>query len=93
MASFERPRQLSPQRTALILLAFCAVLGGFAYLCYLPLMQVYWGVYGRIKPMLSEEDLVAAGKPLPPGTAHVSSPAPCPPPSWVLACPSGPLIT
>ena len=73
MVSFERPRrQLSPLRVALIVGFLSTLVGTCGYLLYVPMMQVYWGVYSRLRPMISEDDLLKAGKPLP-GKKHAAS--------------------
>lgn len=57
--------ELPPARLITILVLLATLVFGLGYLLHLPLLQVYWGIYARLRPMLSEQDLVQAGKPLP----------------------------
>ncbi|KAI3434501.1 hypothetical protein D9Q98_002576 [Chlorella vulgaris] len=53
---------LSPLRALFIVTFLFAISGGLAYLFVMPLRQVYWGVYSRMRPMISEQDVHASGR-------------------------------
>jgi hypothetical protein len=53
---------VSGLRLSLIALFLISVAGTLAYLAQMPLKQVYWGVSARLRPFISEHDLVKAGK-------------------------------
>lgn len=57
----------SPLRRWVIIFLMLAGLGGMAYIAHRPIQQVYWAVYARVKPMMSEADLIRLGKELPAG--------------------------
>lgn len=76
VSKFERPRAPVPTpRLVAAALLLAAVFGCASYLLYLPMLQIYWGVYARLKPFLSEEDLLAAGRALP--GAHLAAREQC----------------
>lgn len=74
----------SPLRRWVIIFLLLAGLGGIAWVAHRPIQQVYWAVYARVKPMVSETDLIRLGKTLPvggwlggagPGKGHWARPA------------------
>ncbi|KAL4450568.1 hypothetical protein ABPG77_000924 [Micractinium sp. CCAP 211/92] len=62
-------RAVTPLRVALILIFLCTLSGCALYLAGGSMRMVYWGVYARLRPMVSEQDLLRQGKQTP-GTAH-----------------------
>lgn len=73
MARLARRRPLSRRRFYAVSLLLIALSGVMACMVSMPLRQVYWGVFARLRPMVSEEDLVRLGKHLPGGLQGGSS--------------------
>jgi hypothetical protein len=59
---FQVPKKLTPLRLFLVVAFLLSVCGTAGYLVFVPTMQLYWGVYARVKPMRSETDLERLGK-------------------------------
>ncbi|KAL4439682.1 hypothetical protein ABPG75_002683 [Micractinium tetrahymenae] len=69
MARLHEPvsRAVTPLRLATTLVFLCTLSGCALYLAGGSLRMVYWGVYGRLRPMISEQDLLRQGKEVPGG--------------------------
>jgi hypothetical protein len=54
--------RVTPLKLACVLLFLLATSGCGFYLVATPARQLYWGVYARVRPMVSERDLLLSGK-------------------------------
>ena len=61
----QKARKMGSVRLLNILLLLSLMTGGMLYFFSVPLHQLYWGMKARVKPMLSEADLMRKGRPIP----------------------------